>query len=73
MNSNPGIIGRKVGMTQILEEDGTVVPVTVVRTDSIVVGKRTQEKDGYDAIVLGIDPRKEKHTNKQRVMAYITL
>jgi large subunit ribosomal protein L3 len=64
MNDNPGVIGRKVGMTQILEEDGTVVPVTVVRADSVVVGKRTQEKDGYDAIIVGLDPRKEKHTNK---------
>lgn len=64
MNSNPGVIGRKVGMTQIIEEDGTVIPVTVVATDSTVVAKRTQEKDGYDALVLGFGERKEKHTNK---------
>ena len=64
MNSNPGVIGRKVGMTQIIEEDGTVVPVTVVATDATVVGKRTQEKDGYDALMLGFGERKEKHTSK---------
>jgi large subunit ribosomal protein L3 len=64
MNSNPGVIGRKVGMTQIIEPDGTVIPCTVVRTVSTILGKRTQEKDGYDAIILGLGERKEKHTNK---------
>jgi large subunit ribosomal protein L3 len=64
MNSNPGVIGRKVGMTQIIEEDGTVVPCTVVLADVTVVGKRTAAKDGYDALVVGIGERKEKHTNK---------
>lgn len=64
MNSNPGVIGRKVGMTQIIEEDGSVIPVTVIATDATVVGKRTQEKDGYDALMLGFAERKEKHTTK---------
>jgi len=64
MNSNPGVIGRKVGMTQIIEEDGTVVPCTVVLADVTVVGKRTVAKDGYDALVVGVGERKEKHTNK---------
>lgn len=64
MNSNPGVVGRKVGMTQIIEEDGTVVPVTVVLTDSTVVGKRTAEKDGYDALIVGFGERSEKHTNR---------
>jgi len=64
MNSNPGVIGRKVGMTQIIEDDGTVVPCTVVLADVTVVGKRTVAKDGYDALVVGIGERKEKHTNK---------
>lgn len=64
MNQNPGVIGRKLGMTQVIEEDGTVVPCTVVQAAVTVVGKRTQEKDGYDALLLGIEPRKEKHTNK---------
>ena len=64
MNSNPGVIGRKVGMTQILEEDGTVVPVTVVLADVTVVGKRVAAKDGYDALIVGVGERKEKHTTK---------
>jgi large subunit ribosomal protein L3 len=64
VNQNPGVVGRKVGMTQIIEEDGTVVPCTVVLVDSTVVAKRTQEKDGYDALVIGLGERKEKHTNK---------
>lgn len=64
MNSNPGVIGRKVGMTQIIEEDGSVIPVTVVVTDATVLSKRTQEKDGYDALVLGFGTRKESRTNK---------
>lgn len=64
MNQNPGVIGRKIGMTQVIEADGTVIPCTVVQAAVTVVGKRTQEKDGYDALILGIEPRKEKHTNK---------
>ena len=64
MNQNPGVIGRKLGMTQIFAEDGTVIPCTVVETDAIVVGKRTKEKDGYDAIIVGTGERKEKHTSK---------
>lgn len=64
MNKNPGVVGRKVGMTQVIEEDGNVVPCTVVATDSTVVGKRTQDKDGYDALIIGFGPRKEKQTNK---------
>lgn len=64
MNTNPGVIGRKVGMTQIIDDDGTVIPCTVVRTDATVLAKRTQEKDGYDALVVGIGERKEKHTTK---------
>jgi len=64
MNTNPGLIGRKVGMTQLIEADGTVIPCTVVRADSTIVGKRTKEKDGYDALIVGLGERKEKHTNK---------
>lgn len=64
MNLNLGVVGRKVGMTQIIEEDGTVLPVTVVLADSTVVGKRTVEKDGYDALIVGVGERKEKHTTK---------
>jgi large subunit ribosomal protein L3 len=64
MNQYPGVLGRKVGMTQVFHDDGTVTPCTVVAARSVVVAKRIQEKDGYDALVLGLDERREKHTNK---------
>ncbi|HEY6560665.1 MAG TPA: 50S ribosomal protein L3 [Polyangiaceae bacterium] len=64
MNQYPGVIGRKLGMTQIFNEDGSVVACTVVEARPIVVGKRTQDKDGYDALVLGTGAAKEKHTSK---------
>jgi large subunit ribosomal protein L3 len=70
MNQFPGVIGRKIGMTQIFTEDGSVVPCTVVESNVSVVGKRTQEKDGYDAIIVGSGERKEKHTNKPLAGAF---
>ena len=64
MNQNPGIIGKKIGMTQIFDEKGEVLRVTVVQAGCVVVGKRTMEKDGYSALVLGLGERKEKATSK---------
>ncbi|MCL2448177.1 MAG: 50S ribosomal protein L3 [Polyangiaceae bacterium] len=65
MNLQPGIYGRKVGSTQLFEEDGTVTRVTVIQAGPVVVvGKRTVEKDGYVALILGFEDRKEKHTTK---------
>jgi large subunit ribosomal protein L3 len=64
MNQYPGVIGRKLGMTQIFAEDGSVIPCTVVESNAIVIGKRTKEKDGYDALIVGTGELKEKHTNK---------
>ena len=64
MNQQPGVIGRKLGMTQILQDDGTVVPCTVIESQPIVVAKRTRDKHGYDALVLGLGARPERHTNK---------
>ncbi len=50
-----GLIGIKVGMTQVFEEDGTVVPVTVIKAGPcIVVQKKAKDKDGYDAVQLGL-------------------
>ena len=60
-----GIIGRKVGMTRIFNEDGTAVPVTVIEAGPCpVVQVKTKDHDGYDAIQLGFDGRKEHRTNK---------
>jgi large subunit ribosomal protein L3 len=65
MNTQPGIFGRKLGCTQVFEQDGTVTRVTVIEAGPVVVvGKRTTEKDGYTALVLGLEERKEKHTSK---------
>ena len=50
-----GLIGKKVGMTQIFAEDGQLVPVTVILAGPcLVVQKKTAEKDGYDAVQLGL-------------------
>ena len=70
MNQYPGVIGRKLGMTQIFNEDGSVVACTVVEARPIVVGKRTVDKDGYDALVLGTGAAKEKHTRKPLAGAF---
>jgi large subunit ribosomal protein L3 len=60
-----GIIGRKLGMTQIFEETGAVVPVTVVEAGPCpVVQVRTAEKNGYQAVQLGFGRKKEKRATK---------
>ncbi|MBQ2945231.1 MAG: 50S ribosomal protein L3 [Clostridia bacterium] len=59
------IIGRKIGMTQIFTEEGNVVPVTLIEAGPCVVaGKKTAEKDGYDAVVLGYKDISEKKVVK---------
>jgi len=59
------IIGRKVGMTQIFDSNGKVVPVTVIEAGPcVVVQKKTVEKDGYDAVQLGFGDVKEKRLTK---------
>ena len=60
-----GLIGRKVGMTQIFDEKGNVIPVTVIEAGPCVVSQvKTVETDGYDAIQLGFGEVKDKHINK---------
>ena len=60
-----GIIGKKIGMTQIFDEVGNVIPVTVIEAGPCVVAqKKTAENDGYDAVQLGFVDAKEKNTNK---------
>ncbi|MFN3201710.1 MAG: 50S ribosomal protein L3 [Bradymonadia bacterium] len=62
-----GILGRKIGMTSIFREDGTQVPVTVLDvTGNTVVGKRTQETDGYTAVTLGFGEQRISRMNKPR-------
>lgn len=60
-----GILGEKVGMTAVFDETGMQIPVTVVRyTGTIVVGKRTEERDGYTALILGYGERRVKRISK---------
>ena len=70
MNQYPGILGRKIGTTQIFDDRGEVLRVTVVQSGAVVIGKRTQEKDGYDALIVGLGERKEKHATKPVAGAY---
>ena len=60
-----GIIGKKIGMTQIFDENGVVIPVTVVEAGPCVVAQvKTMETDGYEAVQLGFGEVKDKHINK---------
>lgn len=62
---NKAIIGRKLGMSQVFTEDGTVIPVTVVEAGPCpVVQVKTMEKDGYAAVQLGFDKLRESLANK---------
>jgi large subunit ribosomal protein L3 len=71
MNTHPGLIGKKLGNTQLFQEDGNVTRVTVVRVGPCaVVGKRTMETDGYSALVLGFEEQTEKHVRKPQAAAF---
>lgn len=60
-----GLIGKKLGMTQVFDETGKLVPVTVVQVvPNLVVGKKTSEKDGYNAIVVGAFEKKKTRVTK---------
>lgn len=60
-----GIIGRKIGMTQIFEESGVAIPVTLIEAGPCTVTQiKTVENDGYEAIQLGFDDATEKKLNK---------
>ncbi len=59
------IIGTKMGMTQVFKEDGTMVPVTVIKAGPCsVIQLKTVENDGYEAVQLGYEDKKENNTNK---------
>ena len=60
-----GLIGKKVGMTSVFDENGKNVPCTVLQAGPCIVTQiKTVEKDGYFAVQLGFDEKKEKHTTK---------
>lgn len=60
-----GILGKKIGMTQVFSKDGKLIPVTVVSVEpNVVMQIKTKETDGYEAIQLGFATKKEKHSTK---------
>jgi len=65
-----GLLGKKIGMTQVFADDGEAVPVTVIQTGpNVVVGTRTVERDGYSALVLGFDEKPVRLANKPEMGA----
>ncbi|WP_243388391.1 50S ribosomal protein L3 [Bacillus kexueae] len=60
-----GILGRKIGMTQVFAENGDLIPVTVIEaTPNVVLQVKTNETDGYEAIQIGFEDKREKLANK---------
>ncbi len=60
-----GILGRKVGMTQVFAENGDLIPVTVVEAaENVVLQVKTMETDGYEAVQIGFENKREKLANK---------
>ena len=63
-----GIIGRKLGMTQIFDENGNVIPVTLIEAGPCAIAqKKTNETDGYEAVQLAFEDVKEKHQTKAQL------
>ena len=63
-----GILGRKVGMTQVFTKEGKLIPVTVVEVEpNVVMQVKTNEKNGYNAIQLGVFEKKEKNASKAEI------
>ena len=61
----PGLLGRKIGMTSVFSADGKNVPCTVIEAGPCVVTQlKNVDSDGYDAVQLGFQEKKEKHTSK---------
>ena len=65
-----GILGKKIGMTQVFDENGTVIPVTVVQAGPCKVMQVKSEagKDGYASVKLGFDPYEERKVNKPELV-----
>jgi large subunit ribosomal protein L3 len=65
-----GLLGKKIGMTQVFADDGEAVPVTVIQAGPChVVGTRTVERDGYSALVLGFDEKPARNATKPELGA----
>ena len=60
-----GILGRKLGMTQVFTAEGDLIPVTVIEVEpNVVLQKKNVETDGYEALQLGYEDKKEHRANK---------
>jgi large subunit ribosomal protein L3 len=71
MNTNLGLIGKKLGNTQIFNADGTVARVTAIQVGLCrVIGKRTLDKDGYSALIVGFGEKREKLLSKAELGSY---
>jgi large subunit ribosomal protein L3 len=65
MATRIGLLGKKLGMTQVFADDGERIPVTVIQTGpNVVVGKRTTDKDGYSALMIGFGEKPLRLANK---------
>ena len=63
-----GVIGKKLGMTQVFDENGLAIPVTVIKVEPLTVTQvKTVDTDGYNAIQTGVEPAKEKHLTKAEI------
>ena len=63
-----GILGKKIGMTQVFTKNGKLIPVTVIEVEPNVITQiKTVEKDGYDAIQLGCETVRAKVSNKAKI------
>jgi large subunit ribosomal protein L3 len=66
-----GLLGKKLGMTQVFSEDGERIPVTVIQAGpNYVLGKRTMERDGYSALIVGFDPKPKRLCTKPELGMY---
>ncbi len=66
-----GLLGKKLGMTQVFAEDGERIPVTVIQAGpNYVIGKRTVERDGYSALIVGFDPKPKRLCSKPELGLY---
>lgn len=64
-NGRTGLVAKKLGMSRLFNEDGSTIPVTLLHVDNVrVVAKRSAEKDGYEAVQLGIGIAKPKNVSK---------
>ena len=67
-----GILGKKVGMTQYFTENGELIPVTVIEAQpNVVLQVKTSETDGYEAVQLGYDDKREVLANKPHKLSLI--